>query len=121
MNMDFDTLWDTKNEARCPLTNQQLESMIARAREQSGTQWSATDASMVKQVSLTAGQSASKRWVLPFAAAACLILMVFPLARKNVYGAVPHTIDYQGQQVKFICNNQCDASSVIESLDAFIQ
>ncbi len=109
MNKDFDTLWKRGIETRCPLSDRQLAEMVAQAKEQTPQ----TDTVTRRE------RHPFRTWLAPLAVAAGLALFVIPTT-KDMDAAVPHNVDYQGQQVKFICNNRCDASGVMESLDAYI-
>ena len=110
MNKDFDTLWETGINDRCPLSDQQLAEMIAHAKEQP----SQTGTMTYRE------QHPFRPWLAPLAVAAGLTLLIIPTTMKNAHAAVPQSVVYQGQQVKFICNNRCDANSVVESLDAYL-
>ncbi len=112
MKIEFDTLWGTKNETPCPLSDQQLESMIAHAKEQHLER---------EQITINHKTTSTNRWVVSLAVAAGLAILIIPIKLMDAHAASPSQIDYRGQQVKFICNNRCDAVSVIESLDAFIK
>ena len=108
--MDFDTFWRTGIGARCPLSERQLAEMVAHAKEQPSQASTAT----------YRGRHPFWSWLAPVAVAAGLAILIIPVTVMNVRADAPRSIDYQGQQVKFICNNRCDAGSVMESLDAYI-
>ena len=110
MNIDIDTLWKTGIETRCPLSDQQLSEMVTHAKEHPK-----------QAVTVTYHERLPfRQWLAPLAVAAGLALLIIPTTMKNAHATVPSSVDYQGQQVKFICNNRCDAGSVIELLDAYI-
>lgn len=111
MNTDFDTLWKTRNETHCPLSDQQLSEMIDRAKSQEPH----------ADFLVLPSRHPFRRWMASLAAAAGLAILIIPTTMMNAQAAVPQQIDYHGQQVKFICNNRCNAENVIQSLDSYIQ
>lgn len=112
MKTSFDTLWNNKIESRCPFSDQQLEHMVTLAKSRQ------PKAEALKPVQ---PRRHAGRWPVALAAAACLLMVVVPASFSRARAAVPSRVEYGGQQVQFICNHQCDADGVIQSLDAYIQ
>lgn len=115
MNKDFDTLWNSRKEAsyaRCPLSSERMEQMLNHAMASTGA-----DEQTVTPL-YTEPTVRRRAWLFaPLAAAAALALLLIP---TRSHAAAPRTINYEGQRVKFICNNHCEADGVIGSFDQYI-
>ena len=109
MKTDFDTLWGNTTNKQCPLSDEQVESMIARAKSQTPT------------VDAVTGplQRPFRWWLAPLAVAAGLAVVLIPIRSNNLQAAVPQ-VNYHGQQVRFVCNSSCDAETVIGSLNSYL-
>ena len=108
---DFDTLWNRRAAAvantHCPLDSDRLEQMLTHAMQSVEPQHNNGNRRVFRP-----------RWLAaPLAAAAALALLLIP---TRSHAAAPHTVTYGDQQVKFICNHQCEADGVIGSLDQYL-
>lgn len=106
--MDFETLWETRHEGSCPLTVNQMETMIVRAMEQPAS---------VEPVKFRPRHA--HRWLIPVGAVAAVTAMVIPVTLHHQ--ATPKQVEYNGQSVKFISNNNCSAENVIDALNHYIE
>ena len=110
MKTDFDTLWENTTYTRCPLTDEQMEGMIARAQTQTPS---------VEEVTQPPHRP-FRWWLAPLAVAAGLAIILIPVRQTTLYAAGPQQVDYHGQQVRFVCNSGCDVETVIGSLNSYL-
>ena len=122
---DFDTLWNRRAAAvantHCPLDSDRLEQMLTHAMQSVDRQ--SEGAALSMESSDPQHDNGNRRvfrprWLAaPLAAAAALALVLIP---TRSHAAAPRTVTYGDQQVKFICNHQCEADGVIGSLDQYL-
>ena len=108
MNTDFETLWVSKHEEHCPLTDEQMDSMIARAMKEPAS---------MEPVKFKPRHT--RRWLIPVGAVAAVAAMVITVSLHH--HATPKQVEYNGQSVKFISNNNCSAENVIDALNLYIE
>lgn len=66
--------------------------------------------------------ASTKRWLwLSVAVAACLLAVLLPLGRKAHANDGIHTVDVDGQQIYFACNNGCSADATIETFKTLLR
>ncbi len=109
MNTDFDTLWKESRETPCPLTDEQLENMIVRAMEEPPS---------VEPLPMVKVRRLFRPWLIGVAVAAALVALIVPISTR--FQTSPKRIDYKGQSVSFITNNNCEVDSVINALNIYI-
>ncbi len=107
MNNEFDILWEKSQSVRCPLSDETVEMMVAKAMQRS---------SELKP--LKHHRIPRRPWLVATAVAAASAAVVVPVAMTHQIA--PKQVDYNGQSVSFIGNNGCEADSIINALDTYL-
>ncbi|MBR1833901.1 MAG: hypothetical protein IJ785_00090 [Bacteroidales bacterium] len=117
MEKDFDELWNeclrTAQKKQCPIPDDRLEQMIARAIQQPQPLPADTPASNKPTVSL---------WRKPWfrAAAAILLLILIPATLIHRQHIDTATIAYGGQSLHFRSNTDCNPAKVVDLVVKYI-
>lgn len=117
MNNNFDTQWERRYRALAnshnPLCDDRWQALVDNA-----VLSSAQSEGSVPQVKGPDKRNARRIWSAGIAAA-CAALIIFGIGHRNMQSQ-PQSVDYSGQSVRFICNNQCSAQSTIAYFDSYI-
>ena len=100
-------------DTRCPYSEAELDREIRRALWDDRNEAPRSDSSPTKR-------HISIRW-LSVAAAACLLAVLLPLGLQANNADGIHTINVDGQQVYFACNNGCSADATIETFKTMLR
>lgn len=106
MKSNFDNVWEKRRvvetNSSCGISDEKLEKMIVRAMVQAPT---------VRQIP-TSPLLKRRYWILSGAAAIAAVIVSLSLFRTH--NSLP-TVEYNGQEVQFICNHECDANDILEA------
>jgi len=121
MNKDFDQLWNKRRArqwASCPLSDEALAGMIKKAVE-------SPRPAETEHVELTPKRiRLNSRIVGWTAAAACAALVALPISNRMRYtvdGVKVAKVSYNNQKVMMVCNNNCNANTVLASFDDYLK
>ena len=116
MPNDFNTQWKKRaaalHHSHCPLGAERRRQMILLAQNSvssSSTQLTPSRARLHRGKVIT----------LSLSAAACVAAVMMVTGTPPFYSG-PQNINYNGQTVRFICNNNCDAEYVIGSFNDYL-
>lgn len=109
MNEDFDILWERRKawRGRCPFDDAELERRVLKAQESGKRE-------------VESRKFTLRLWT-PVAAAACLLLVLFPLRVGARPGNEVEHLDVGGSKVYFICNCGCAPDETIDLLNSMIR
>lgn len=100
-------------DTRCPYSEAELDRKIRRAI------WDdRRDAT--QHISAPIKRHIPIKW-LPAAAAACLLAVLLPLGLQANNADDIHTVNVDGEQVYFACNNGCSADATIETFKTMLR
>ena len=109
---DFDQLWERRTHSLekdlSPFTAQQWAAMVEKAKRSAPIEAAPPKRAAPRRVFWGTG-----------IAAACVAAALIGVGLRNS-ALQPASIDYCGQSVRFICNNQCNAQSTIAYFDNYL-
>lgn len=103
-------------ESRCPYSEAELDREIRRAVWDVG----ASRALSETQSTADARRRVPTKWIA-VAAAACLLAVLLPLGMHANNADGIHTVNVDGEQVYFACNNGCSADATIETFKTMLR
>lgn len=110
MYTDFDSLWQQRAQqmehCSCPIPDQRWHDMVSKALATPDTKH--VRHPVWKRISAYATM-----------AAACVTLLVVGV-KLLPHSSHPTSVSYGDQSVRFICNNSCNAQSLIAYFDSYI-